>query len=147
MNYSSEPDETIALAGKLIEKTNQNDIKYDAFRFLAYAYKAKGDLNSAKAAVEQIPELYFTKLTEMAFLLSGKDKFEAAQKQKWISFENLMQMMWRVAEYYEEEGKYAEAMEEVQKALQLLPIFQNEKFQVYTEFFEKQTKRLSEKML
>ena len=36
------PDETIAVASKLIDKTNQSDVKYDALRFLAYAYNAKG---------------------------------------------------------------------------------------------------------
>ena len=72
-------------------------MKYDALRFLAYAYKAKGDLESAEAAIEQIPEIYFTKLTEKAYLLSGKAKFEAAEKQKWISFENLLQMMWKLS--------------------------------------------------
>ena len=59
LDYSVKPDETIAIASKLIEKTNQNDVKYDALRFLAYAYKAKGDLESAEAAIEQIPEIYF----------------------------------------------------------------------------------------
>lgn len=44
MDYSAKPDETIAIAGKLIEKTTRSDVKYDALRFLAYAYKAKGDL-------------------------------------------------------------------------------------------------------
>ena len=94
LNYSEKPDETIMIASKLVEKTVQNDVKYDALRFLAYAYKAKGDLESAEAAIEQIPEIYFTKLTEKAYLLSGKAMFEAAEKQKWISFENLLQMMW-----------------------------------------------------
>ena len=76
LDYSVKPDETIAIASKLIEKTNQNDVKYDALRFLAYAYKAKGDLESAEAAIEQIPEIYFTKLTEKAYLLSGKAKLK-----------------------------------------------------------------------
>lgn len=116
LDYSVKPDETIAIASKLIEKTNQNDVKYDALRFLAYAYKAKGDLESAEAAIEQIPEIYFTKLTEKAYLLSGKAKFEAAEKQKWISFENLLQMMWKLAEYYEENGKIDKAITETKKA-------------------------------
>lgn len=125
LDYSVKPDETIAIASKLIEKTNQNDVKYDALRFLAYAYKAKGDLESAEAAIEQIPEIYFTKLTEKAYLLSGKAKFEAAEKQKWISFENLLQMMWKLAEYYEENGKIDKAITETKKALNLISIIGN----------------------
>lgn len=138
LDYSVKPDETIAIASKLIEKTNQNDVKYDALRFLAYAYKAKGDLESAEAAIEQIPEIYFTKLTEKAYLLSGKAKFEAAEKQKWISFENLLQMMWKLAEYYEENGKIDKAIAETKKALNLISIIGNSQFDTYVKFFSKQ---------
>lgn len=98
LNYNENPDETIRIASTLTEKA-EDEVKYDALRFLAYAYKAKGDLKSAKAAIEQIPEIYFTKLTEMAYLVEGKEKFDAAEKQKWISFENLLQMIWKEAEY------------------------------------------------
>ncbi|MBQ8210561.1 MAG: helix-turn-helix transcriptional regulator [Clostridia bacterium] len=142
MNYTQKPDGTITLATKLIEKTTQDEVKYDALRFLAYAYKAKGDLKSAKAAIEQIPEIYFTKLTELAYLMSGKEKFDAAEKQKWISFENLLQMMWKLAEYYEETGETEKAVAETEKALQLIPVLGNYRFDIYTDYFNKQIKRL-----
>ncbi len=122
LNYSKYPDETIAVASSLIERAKQVDIKYDALRFLAYAYKAKGDLKSAEAAIDQIPEIYFTKLTEIAYLLEGKPKFEAAEKQKWVSFENLIQMMEKLAEFYESEGMAAEATNEREKALKLISV-------------------------
>lgn len=146
LDYSVKPNETIAIASKLIEKTNQNDVKYDALRFLAYAYKAKGDLESAEAAIEQIPEIYFTKLTEKAYLLSGKAKFEAAEKQKWISFENLLQMMWKLAEYYEENGKIDKAIAETKKALNLISIIGNSQFDTYVKFFSKQIERLKSRL-
>lgn len=146
LDHSVKPDETIAIASKLIEKTNQNDVKYDALRFLAYAYKAKGDLESAEAAIEQIPEIYFTKLTEKAYLLSGKAKFEAAEKQKWISFENLLQMMWKLAEYYEENGKIDKAIAETKKALNLISIIGNSQFDTYVKFFSKQIERLKSRL-
>lgn len=146
LDYSVKPDETIAIASKLIEKTNQNDVKYDALRFLAYAYKAKGDLESAEAAIEQIPEIYFTKLTEKAYLLSGKAKFEAAEKQKWISFENLLQMMWKLAEYYEENGKIDKAIAETKKALNLISIIGISQFDTYVKFFSKQIERLKSRL-
>ena len=146
INYSEKPDETIAIADRLIEKTTQSDVKYDALRFLAYAYKAKGDLESAEAAIEQIPEIYFTKLTEIAYLLSGKVKFEAAEKQKWISFENLLQMMWKIVEYYEENGEIDKAIKETEKALQLIPILENTDFNNYSEFFKLQIERLKGKI-
>ncbi len=139
-----EPDETIDIASKLIEKTRSDEVKYDALRFLAYAYKKKGDLKSAESAIEQIPEIYFTKLTEMAYLLEGEPKFKAAEKQKWISFENILQMMWKLAEYYEEKDETEKAIEETEKALSLLPILNHPNFEIYTDFFNKQIKRLKE---
>ena len=142
VNYTENPDETIAIASKLSEATRESDVKYDALRFLAYAYKAKGDIDSAKAALDQIPEIYFTKLTEIAYLLEGKEKFEAAEKQKWISFENLLQMMQKLAECYETEGNVAKAIAETEAALQLPPILKNKAFDIYVDFFEKQLKRL-----
>ncbi len=146
INYGKNPDETISVASKLIDKTKQFDVKYDALRFLAYAYNAKGDTVSAVAALEQIPEIYFTKLSEMAFILKGKPKYDVAEKQKWISFETLLQMVWKIAEYYEADGKTDLAIAETQKALNLIDALSSEekieRFSGYVEFFEKQIKRM-----
>ncbi len=140
-----DPDETIEIASKLVEKTRLDEVKYDALRFLAYAYKKKDDLKSAEAAIVQIPEIYFTKLTEMAYLLEGEPKFKAAEKQKWISFENLIQMMWKIAECYEEKGEIQKAIDESENALKLIPILDHPDFDIYTDYFNKQIKRLKEK--
>ncbi len=144
LNYSENPDETIAVANKIIENGVRNDLKFDAFRFLAYAYKVKGDLNGAKAAIEQIPEIYFNKLTEMAYLMSGDEKFEAAEKQKIVSFENMIQMMWKIAECYEEAGEYDNAIKETEKALQLIDVIDHSQFDVYVDYFNRKIKDFSE---
>lgn len=146
LDYTVDPDETIAIAGKLIGSTTHEDVKYDALRFLAYAYKEKGDPESAGAALEQIPEIYFTKLTEIAYVLSGEAKREAAEKQKWISFENLLQMMEKVAECYEEKGEIEEAVQELEKALLLIPILNSNCFDNYTKLFERQITRLTQNL-
>ena len=141
INYNEKPDETIALASRLIDKTNCFEVKYDALRFLAYAYNAKNDTESAVKALEQIPEIYFTKLSEMAFVLNGKPKYEAAEKQKWISFETLIQMMWKIAEYYRDEGDKEKAVDETERALKLLAAMEGEekigRFDNYVEFYKK----------
>ncbi len=146
INYSEYPDETISLASRLIDKTNCFEVKYDALRFLAYAYNAKGDSQSAVAALEQIPEIYFTKLSEMAFILDGKLKYEAAEKQKWISFETLIQMMWKIAEYYLSEGEKEKAVEETERALKLLAAFEGEekigRFDNYVEYYKKKIEEM-----
>ncbi len=141
INYNEKPDETIAIASRLIDKTNCFEVKYDALRFLAYAYNAKNDTESAVKALEQIPEIYFTKLSEMAFVLNGKPKYEAAEKQKWISFETLIQMMWKIAEYYRDEGDKEKAVDETERALKLLAAMEGEekigRFDNYVEFYKK----------
>ncbi len=140
-----DPDETVDIASKLADRTFNNEVKYDALRFLAYAYKKKGDLKSAENAIEQIPEIYFTKLTEVAYLLDGEPKRKAAEKQKWISFENLIQMMWKLAECYEAMSETEEAIAETEKALELLRVLNHPNFNdVYTDFFNKQIKRIKE---
>ncbi|MBQ8783763.1 MAG: helix-turn-helix transcriptional regulator [Clostridia bacterium] len=148
LDYSHNPDETISVATKLIGKTKHSDVKYDALRFLAYAYSAKGEKENARTALEQIPEIYFTKLSEMAFILDGDAKYEAAKKQKWISFETLLQMMWKLAECYEEDGENQKAIEETQKALAIIEIItkeeKTENFKPYKEYFKKQIKRMKE---
>jgi len=132
----SDPDESITVSLKLIEHTSQPDVKYDALRFLAYAYDKKGDKGSAKSVLEQIPEIYFTKLSEMAFVLDGKSKYDAAEKQKWISFEMLIQMMWKISEYYIECGDTDTAVNETEKALKLIEVMDNDCFGNYVGFFE-----------
>lgn len=142
INYSENPDETIAIASKLVKKTFSDEVKYDAIRFLAYAYNSKGDTNGAVAALEEIPEIYFTKLSEMAFMLSGLPKYEAAEKQKWISFEILLQMMWKIAEFYRDNGESQKATDETIRALRLIDALDGEekigRFDNYAEFFKKQ---------
>lgn len=139
MNYRENPDATIKIASKLIDSTSYSDVKYDALRFLAYAYDAKGDSESAVAAIEQIPELYFTKLSELAFVTSGQQKYDAAEKQKWISFETMLQMMGKLAEYYKEEGDCYKAKAEAQNAINMINALDTEekieRFQIYLDFF------------
>lgn len=142
IDYSANPDETIKVASQLIGQTSQNDVKYDALRFLAYAYKQKGELDLAKKALDQIPEIYFTKLTEVAYLMEGEEKRDAAEKQKWISFENIIQMMWKLAEYYESVGEKENATGETETAIKLIEIIDNKNFYNYIEFFNKQLERL-----
>ena len=144
INYSENPDKTISLASKLIDKTDSGEVRYDALRFLAYAYNAKGDTASAVAALEQIPEIYFTKLSELAFLLKGDGKYQAAEKQKWISFETLLQMMWKLAEFYRDKGDKSKAVEETERALKLIEAMNGEekieRFYNYVDYFKEQIK-------
>ena len=92
------PDELIAIAQPLIARTQDDTVKPDALRLTAMAYAAKGDEADCAAALEQIPELYFTKLEWQAKLLHGEAKLEAARKEKWLSLERLCDMMLALGE-------------------------------------------------
>ena len=147
IDYSSNPDKTIELASRLIDKTESSEVRYDALRFLAYAYNCKGDTISSVAALEQIPEIYFTKLSELAFVQTGKQKYDAAEKQKWISFEMLLQMMQKLAECYEADGKNEKAICETERGLKLILALEGEpkieRFTHYRDYFKHQIERLS----
>lgn len=142
----TDPDEKIEIASKLINTTNEAEIKYDALRFLAYAYHDKGDSKSAVAALEQVPEIYFTKLSEMAFVTEGQAKYDAAEKQLWLSFETLLQMLWKLAEYYRDSGDTKNAIAKTQTALKLIEVFSHEekakRFDGYVNFLSRKLKEL-----
>ena len=142
LNYSADPDNTISVASRLISVTRKDEIKYDALRFLAYAYHAKGEDSAALAAIEQIPEIYFNALTEKAYLFKGKEGFAAAEKQKWVSFENLLQMIWKTVEYYESAGDTAKALAEAKRGAALIPVMENENYKEYEKFFAKNIERM-----
>lgn len=145
MNCRENPDEMIGTAGRLAAESQDYEIKYDALRFLAYAYKAKGEQKEAEAAVEQIPQLYFTKLSEAAFIREGKRKYEAAETQKWISLEMAIKMFVKTAECLLEEGKREEAVLEAKRALDIMEILKGkpeaEAFLIYEKYLREGLKK------
>ncbi len=76
---------------------------------MAEAYKAKGEYQLAKDAIEHIPEIYFTKLGVAAQLLEGEEMYEAAQKQKNISARDLVDMLIIIGKYLKENGEIEKA--------------------------------------
>ena len=144
LDYENDPDEVIRVATRLIDLTAHDDVKLDALRCLAYAYREKGDMDGAEAAIEQIPEIYFSKLSVAADVLTGEKRREAAEKQKWIAFEDMLQMMGKVADCLEEAKDYEGALAEVKRAKALLDAMAHEAFnRVYAAPMEERIARLS----
>ena len=117
LEIPEQSDEVISIAKTLIESTKCDEVKYDAYRIMANAHKAKGEVHLAKVAIEQIPEIYFTKLEVAAALLEGEDAYEAAHRQKNLSAESLIDMPIILAKHHKERG-------EVDKAISQLTIAQ-----------------------
>ena len=127
--------EVIELCKALVEGTRYDDVKYDAWRIMAEAYKASGEYALAKAAIEEIPEIYFTKLQVKAELLAGEDMFEAAVKQKSLSFEHLLSMLTELADYYAEKGEYEKARIQLRCAIGVYDAFKDDFATQYTRKF------------
>ena len=108
--------EVIELCKRLIENTRYDEVKYDACRILAEAYRSIGEYALAKEAIEKIPEIYFTKLGVAAELLEGEDMFAPAVKQKSISFEDLIRMCRLLGNYYCERGETGKARIQLEMA-------------------------------
>lgn len=119
-------DEVITICKSLIEGTKDDEVKYDACRILAGTYKAIGEYGLARDAIEQIPEIYFTKLELAAALLEGEEKFQAAEKQKTLSANGLVDMLECLADYYQEKGENEKAKIQLTIAAKVLAAFQDD---------------------
>ncbi len=123
LDYKTRADEVITLCKTLIESTKDDSVKYDACRILATCYKENGQNDLVKPTLEIIPEIYFTKLELMASLLDGEDSYEAAQKQKNISAEDLIDMLIVAGKRLKENGEIEKANSQFRIALKIIDAF------------------------
>ena len=126
LDYKERADEVITLCKTLIESTKDDAVKYDACRVLASCYKENGHFALVKPTLELIPEIYFTKLELMASLLEGEDSYEAAQKQKNLSAEDLIDMLIIVGKRLKEAGEVEKANSQFRIALEIMNAFKGD---------------------
>lgn len=126
-------DEVIAVGKALVESTKYDEVRLDAYRIMAEAYRANGEYQLAKDAIEHIPEIYFTKLKIAAMLLEGDEMYEAAQKHKNICAEDLIDMLIIIGKHLKESGETEKAKVQFEIALQIINSFKNDF--VETAFF------------
>lgn len=125
LDYQSRADEVITLCKTLIESTKDDSVKYDACRILATCYKENGQYDLIKPTLEKIPEIYFTKLELMATLLNEEDEeaYEAAQKQKNISAEDLIDMLIIIGKHLLGRGEKEKALSQIRIAQKIREAF------------------------
>lgn len=141
------PDEVIEIALKLIDISQNDSTKYDACQFLAYAYKAKNDLESAKKAIDLIPDIRFSNQRLKASILEGEEKWNAANVEYVEALYSLMFITYRMAECYEERDKYEEALETYENALRILDILKvKEDWYGFREGFNERITEIKEKI-
>lgn len=126
LDYQTRADEVITLCKTLIESTKDDSVKYDACRILALCYKENGQNDLVKPTLEVIPEIYFSKLELMASLLDGEDSYEAAQKQKNLSAEDLIDMLIVVGKRLKENGELEKANSQFRIALKVMDAFEED---------------------
>lgn len=126
LDYQKRTDEVINLCKTLIESTNDDSVKYDACRILATCYKENGQNDLVVPVLEIIPEIYFTKLELMASLLEGEVSYEAAQKQKNLSAENLIDMLIIAGKHLRASGEEEKAVLQFKIALKIMEAFEED---------------------
>ncbi len=126
LDYQKRADDVIELCKTLIESARDDSVKYDACRILATCYKENGQNDLVAPALEKIPGIYFTKLALMASLLEGEDRYEAAQKQKNISSEELINMLIIAGKHLREVGEEEKAVSQFRIALKIMEAFEED---------------------
>jgi len=123
LDYQTRAEEVVNLCKALIESARDDSVKYDACRILAACYNENGQQDLVKPTLEIIPEIYFTKLELMASLLDGEERYEAAQKQKNISAEDLIDMLIVAGKYLKEHGEPEKAISQFRIAQKVMDAF------------------------
>lgn len=102
-------DEVVTVCKSILEITKYDDVKYDVLRILANTYHDMGQQALVKPTLEEIPEIYFSKLELDAKLLEGDEALEAARMQAGISRDDLLDMLSRMSELYRTKGDAVKA--------------------------------------
>lgn len=147
MNSEKTPDEVITIALKIINHSKDEEIRYDACQFLAYAYKAKGDFESARKAINLVPDIRFSNLRLKACILEGKEKWEASCEEFYESLYAFMFITYSMAECCIEREEYKEALEYYENALRVLDIYNiKENWHGFHEGFNGEIKKIKLKV-
>ena len=118
-------EEVVTLCKSILEVTKIDECKYDVLRILAETYHAMGYQALVKPTLEQIPEIYFTKLELMADLLEGEEALKAAINQANISRSDLISMTARASKLYRERGEMEKAEDYARLAREVYAMFEN----------------------
>lgn len=140
-DWDKEPDAIIEVAERCLAATagreEYNDVRCDTYRILAHAYKTKGDLDAARAAVEMIPEIYFSKLSVLAEIAEGEERYETAEREKYCQLANVLDMMLLLVTYYRSVGNEDAANAETEMARPLIDLFDGKREHARKYYSEK----------
>lgn len=118
--------ELIDLCKTVIQTTKDDGSRYDAARIMAEAYQDMGEYALCKAAIDMIPEFFFSHREEKALLLEGEDMFRPAWQQKDQSLDSFILMTMRIADYYVSTGEKDNARQQLQQASQVILLLRDD---------------------
>ena len=106
-------------------------MKYDTLRILAETYHKMGQQALVGPTLEKIPEIYFTKLQQMAFLLEGEESYNAAEQQMGLSLDETVDMLLVMRDRLREKGETEKAAKYERIAREILEVFQREEGEIF----------------
>lgn len=124
MRAPERSEEVVTLCKTILEVTRLDDVKYDVLRILAETYHTMGKQELVKPTLEQIPEIYFSKLELDAELLEGDEALKAAISQAYMSRDDLLGMLARAVELYREMGQEDKAADYSHLAKKVYALFE-----------------------
>lgn len=110
MKATERSEEMIIICKSLIESTNDDEVRFDALRILAETYHVTGQQALVEPTLEKLPEIYFTKLEQMAMLLEGEKALKAAKSQMGLCAEQLVNMLMVLRTEYKKLGECEKAV-------------------------------------
>lgn len=109
LNAKERAEEMITICKTLIEATNDDEVRFDALRILATTYHENGQQALVEPTLEKLPEIYFTKLEQMALLLEGEKAIKAAKSQMGLCVEQMISMSQVLQKEYQKMGRVDDA--------------------------------------
>lgn len=116
--------EVIDTCKALIECARYDDVRLDSLRILAETYHILGHQDMVKDTLEQIPELYFSKLELAAKLLEGEDAMKAATMHAYMCRDDLLDMLSRKSQLFRIQGETERAEEFAELTRKVYAIFE-----------------------
>ena len=120
LSHLHKNEEVISIGKTLLETTKNDEVRIDTYRIMAIAYKEMGEYQSAKDAIEHIPELYFTKLEVAADLLEGEEKYTATKQHTTLCAVSLIDTLSNIGKYLKEKGEYESSNAHIKTAIRII---------------------------
>lgn len=125
MESPERSDEIITICKTLIASTHDDSVKYDAIRILADTYHQTGQQALVEPTLELIPEIYFSKLEQMALLLDGEKSLVAAKRHMELCLDQIIDMLLVMRDRLIEKGLPVDGAKYARIAQEIIEIFQH----------------------